>query len=547
MRAARTIRSIFSLVLAVLVATAVAPTTAWASSDDEVVSETPAIGEAASLALEDGDETSSDDGAESAIELLSVGGTSDSSSTLASAANLQSSSLITLRVTGTEMYDYAYQVLDLVNQERAAAGLSPLTMDATLLEVAMQRAAETTVYWDHTRPNGKSCFTITSIRGSAGENIAAGQATPATVMDGWMNSSGHRANILSSSYKSVGIGCFRGSDGILRWVQFFSSASPNATSRSGNVTATHEVEVDLSFFEPSLTVSVGTTSQGGWYDLGLGQSATPTFYLTNSGVGRPAIEGSSFTWESSNPAHVSVAKAGTITAVGQGTATVTVSLGSSDDTFEIRVMSGLTPNGVYSDVDGSWAEGWIMAATEAGLLTGYTSAGSTTVRFGADDTVTRGQLATILYRHANPDSDATTSSSSFEANQTGMSDVKDYAYYTAALNWAYREGIMTGDVDAETGEPVAMRPDDPVNRQEAATMLARYAAYCGVDTTADPSVYASAPDASKVMSFAREAVAWCYEMGIMTGYGTTGELGPRDSTTRGAIAKMAVVTMEVIG
>lgn len=519
-RTSTPVRTILTLALAVLLALGVSPgVTARASTVEGEATGTSAIGEPATL-----DAPDAGDG---------------------SAAEPLAASYETLRITGTEMYEYAFQVLDIVNEERAAEGLSPLTMDADLLDAAMQRAAETAVYWDHTRPNGSICFTVS---GKAyGENIAAGQASPASVMSSWMNSSGHRANILGSSYRSIGIGCFRASDGTLRWVQLFGISSASATASRGDAAATRSVQVNLSFFQPSLTLDVDATDQGGWISLGIGEGVTPVIMLTNSGWGRPVIDNSSFAWESSEPAHVSVSSGGTMTGVGDGTAIVTVSFASSG--ASMRVMSGLTPNHVYSDVDGHWGEGWAMAATETGLMTGYADEqGVSRGLFGPEDTVTRAQLATILYRHANPDSDATTDASAFEDDETGMTDVEDQQFYTAAINWAYETGVMRGDVDGETGESLGtMRPNSQVNREEAATMLARYAAYCGVDTSADPSVYAGAPDAARVSEYARGAIAWCYEMGVMTGYGDTGALGPQDSTTRAAMAKMAVLVTEIIG
>ncbi|MCC8150258.1 MAG: CAP domain-containing protein, partial [Lachnospiraceae bacterium] len=121
------------------------------------------------------------------------------------------------------------QVLTLVNQQRAAAGLSSLSMPSVYQSMATQRALELTAYFSHTRPDGTSCFTVFEDFGvsssSWGENIAAGQPTAALVMDSWMNTSGHRANILSSSYKYVGIACVKvsGTAYTYYWVQVFGS------------------------------------------------------------------------------------------------------------------------------------------------------------------------------------------------------------------------------------------------------------------------------------------------------------------------------------
>ena len=119
---------------------------------------------------------------------------------------------------------YEAEVLRLVNVERAKYGLSPLVMDKGVTAVAHLRAKEIVRSFSHTRPDGSSCFTAAKELGvsyrSAGENIAYGYATPSQVVNGWMNSEGHRKNILSSSFGKIGIGC-RKSNGILYWSQFF--------------------------------------------------------------------------------------------------------------------------------------------------------------------------------------------------------------------------------------------------------------------------------------------------------------------------------------
>ena len=117
-------------------------------------------------------------------------------------------------------------VLELVNAARAQNGKSPLTLDDALTDVAQLRAEEIVQSFSHTRPNGSSCFTATQeagISGGAmGENIAAGQNSPASVMNSWMNSEGHRANILSGDFTSIGIGYVKSGSGYGHyWVQMF--------------------------------------------------------------------------------------------------------------------------------------------------------------------------------------------------------------------------------------------------------------------------------------------------------------------------------------
>ncbi len=151
-------------------------------------------------------------------------------------------------VEGNYNYSYASEVLSLVNAERSRNGLSPLVMTEELTEGAMLRAAECAVSFSHTRPNGTQCFTAFKWSKSAGENIAYGQRSPEQVMNGWMNSSGHRANILGAGFKTVGIGCFE-YNGTLYWAQAFSGGTGSGYSPSGKRAV--RVEVSLSTGEES--------------------------------------------------------------------------------------------------------------------------------------------------------------------------------------------------------------------------------------------------------------------------------------------------------
>ena len=121
----------------------------------------------------------------------------------------------------------AMQVLELVNVERNKAGLQPLTLDNTLNRVAAEKAHDMAVngYFSHDSPTYGSPFDMMRSFGvdykSAGENIAAGQKDAASVMDSWMHSSGHRANILSPKYAKLGVGYYAGGDYGSYWVQMF--------------------------------------------------------------------------------------------------------------------------------------------------------------------------------------------------------------------------------------------------------------------------------------------------------------------------------------
>lgn len=120
--------------------------------------------------------------------------------------------------------EYVNEVLRLVNQYRASNGLGALTLDSSLCNAASIRAQEIKTSFSHTRPDGSSCFTVLSqlgiSYGGAGENIAYGQSSPEEVMTAWMNSDGHRANILNSSFTKLGVGVYS-SGGTLYWAQMF--------------------------------------------------------------------------------------------------------------------------------------------------------------------------------------------------------------------------------------------------------------------------------------------------------------------------------------
>ncbi len=122
---------------------------------------------------------------------------------------------------------YESQVADLVNKERAAQGLPALKFNTALSRVAEAKAADLrdNNYFAHTSPTYGSPFDMMKSFGisytAAGENIAKGYRSPAAVMDGWMNSSGHRANILNSNFTEIGVGYVTDSNGTGYWVQMF--------------------------------------------------------------------------------------------------------------------------------------------------------------------------------------------------------------------------------------------------------------------------------------------------------------------------------------
>lgn len=108
-----------------------------------------------------------------------------------------------------------------MNQERREAGIAPLSASDELQRCAAIRAKEIKQKFSHTRPNGQDCFSVNPdlIRG---ENIAYGQTSPQQVMNSWMNSQGHRENILRERFTLGAVACYYDkSTNTYYWVQLF--------------------------------------------------------------------------------------------------------------------------------------------------------------------------------------------------------------------------------------------------------------------------------------------------------------------------------------
>lgn len=226
-----------------------------------------------------------------------------------------------LNITVERNYDYAKQVLELVNQERIKAGVDTVKMDEELTEAAMVRAMETTVVYAHGRTNSKPMRTLTSV--IAMENAGCARSTSEEIMDAWMNSDGHKRNILDASWKSVGIGCIKYKDTYF-WTQLFSEKEPTGTLKSGYTTNSETIEVASKFLHltsKNLTSSLvkGTTS------LALSQPCKNW----EAFIFEP--NANSFTFQSSNPCVATINSSGTISVLKDGTTTITAYYAGTQD------------------------------------------------------------------------------------------------------------------------------------------------------------------------------------------------------------------------
>lgn len=225
---------------------------------------------------------------------------------------------------GIRRYDYAYQVLDLVNQERAKKNRNPVTMDKNLLECAMTRAEELTVYASHIRPNGSICFSAFPYFEDPSENLAINQGTPEEVMESWIESSGHYTNIMNSKNVSAGIGCYS-QNGHLYWIQCFSSHATEACTQPAN----QNVSPVLSVLPRLVNIHFNVSSPVKFTE----EQKTLTIYATCNGFSymSSSLDPSSFTWSTGDPSVATVDQSGVIRLKSKGNTTVTATLKSCPD------------------------------------------------------------------------------------------------------------------------------------------------------------------------------------------------------------------------
>ena len=388
-----------------------------------------------------------------------------------------------------------WEVLRQVNLRRDEEGLQPLTMIEPLQNAMDIRAEELLIRYDHERPDGSSCFTVleevglTSLQ-PTGENIAAGYPTAAAVMDGWMNSPGHRANILKQNATHVGVGYDFTSGGYgSYWVQMF------CTSKDCRYT-------DFQLILPTVTFEPGT----GLEEMGL------------IGVLNCAHCGTSYL-----PILSSYCTGFDPAATGTQTATATC----FDRTAQFQVTGGGAVQEVdpedawnpYRDVPkGQWYYDGVKFVTEQGLFQGVEGG-----RFLPGGTMTRGMLVTVLYRLAGEPS--------VQGLENPFYDVSLNRYYGAPVLWASANGLVEGHGNGK------FTPEGNVTRQDMAVILYRYAQKMGYDTTPVGDLTAF-PDADRVSGYAADPMRWAVGNGIINGVknGQTNTLSPRAYSTRAQVA-----------
>ncbi|WP_417052557.1 BspA family leucine-rich repeat surface protein [Ellagibacter isourolithinifaciens] len=200
------------------------------------------------------------------------------------------------------------------------------------------------------------------------------------------------------------------------------------------------------------------------------------------------------------------------------------------------------PAPAFTDVDysdSSWYGDAVSYVAERGLITGY----SGTTLFGVGDVLTRAQLATILWRNACPDEYASYDPET-AVDTTGIDGSADGMYYTAAANWAVKNGVITG-FDREDGSK-DFAADDDVSFEQLVTILSRLCA-TPEELSAAGSDLSAFADGDLASSWSRGAFAWAAAKGLVQGYDEpTGRyLRPGDPVARERVAVVLMRAFEM--
>ena len=360
-----------------------------------------------------------------------------------------------------------WEVLKLVNRERFQNGLHLLTMPGALQSACNTRENELATLFSHTRPNGEQPFTAISsdfAHGYAGENIAAGQPDAAAVVTDWMNSPGHRANILNVNYGYIGIGCLNSRP--LYWVQLFSDVGgynggyTSVTTSTGRTDFDSETALfseylvctDKNGVESYLSIDPEVMTQNGnSYTVNLyGKAVTLT-------VGAKQIVGT-FEDVKTTDWFANAVKWAVDKNITAGTSATTFSPTDTCTraqilTFLWRAVGSPKQNGVNPFADVQNTDYFYDAALWANAM-GMVSGNS----FEGNTPCTRSSTVTYLWKNAGSPS---------AGGAGSFSDVPADSEYAQAVAWALAHSVTSGT--SET----TFSPDDTCTRGQIVTFLNR--------------------------------------------------------------------------
>lgn len=385
------------------------------------------------------------------------------------------------RYTSGDVLPQEWEVLKLVNQERMAQGLQPLTTGYTLQQAAHARIEDLQLEYrpDHSRPNGAPCTEVAQSlylnERAVGENIARGQITPQGVVEDWMASPGHRANILEPMFNHMGAGygTVTGKSYSTVWEQFFIYHPCTYSSLTVTPSAV-KVELGQTLADQDVKVEVTCAIHG--------TCQTPLIDAMCTGL------------DLSRP----------------GTCSATVHF--QDLTAPIQVQVVEAP--AWSQASG-WAVEELQGAQEAGLIPDLLRNADMTAQ------MTRREFAAVavtLYERLGGELPADCPNPFVDVNGSD-----------SFLLQAYALGIVTGT------DATHFSPNSPVNREQAAVMLARTLTALGEDTSGGSASFA---DSASISSWAKASVAYMAAQRIIQG-NQAGQFMPLSPLSREAALLMA--------
>lgn len=337
---------------------------------------------------------------------------------------------IQFQVTGTNDQTEARKILALVNKARTNAGVkTQLTWDYNLEKAAIQRAAEISIYFEHYRPDGSSCFSSVSSGTyySQGENIHAdqGASTAATANDGWTKSQGHYENMINTKFTCMGAANFK-IDGVTYWVELFGNPNQGtAVTTAVQGSHTYTISATPNYLDLSVTIpqslNVSKTAQCKVTNKNKG---VDTFVVTTT------INPNSFSWTSSNTGVISISNSGLMSSKAAGTSSVKVKLNDAS-TFGSNVT--VTNTGSSSTtVKAGWQKSgsrWWYRYSDNSYAKGLTTIGTTKYYFDNSGYMKTG------WQHATGGSDW------YYFNASGAM-VKGWAKISGKWYYMDNEGVM---------------------------------------------------------------------------------------------------------
>ncbi|MCP1108634.1 S-layer homology domain-containing protein [Ohessyouella blattaphilus] len=495
---------------------------------------------------------------------------------------------VEVEVFGAEHYDMAWEILDIVNQERSALGAAPLTMDESLMDYAMLRSAECAVYYSHTRPDG-----TLSLEGCKAENIAAKFYSAEEVMKAWMASTGHRGNIINTENKSIGIGVYEVAGQGFYYTQIFaeSAAGAEPIRSNGMVDKPHTIPVDLAIAKLALSSYQPDTS----YNLHIGETMNldlpPVYVETGEWSASVWIDQRDLTCKMADSTIATMTSVNTelrlkvsLTAKKVGSTTLnvyipgaeanalTIPVHVSAHNYVSKIVPPCTTKG-YTEYTCSICDhtyrsnetemtghAYVLEHTGEGYKKYVCSqcgeenikysqnfadvskenwfyspvmfvsergimTGLNQTLFGANENLARAQFAALLYKLEG---------SPAVAYESRFSDVADGQWYTKPILWAAQNGIVNGYQDGRFGV------GDSINREQIATMLYSYSKFKGYDLSQSGDL-SGFPDNSSVSAYAKNPLQWAVGVGFISG--TNGKLDPQGSAVR---AQCAAIMMRYL-